>query len=75
MSTDTQDFQRLIDNLPATLAELARASGVHERSISRMRGGDAVYRSTANKVLRGLSQIYGQTLTLDNVNGINVYGR
>jgi hypothetical protein len=75
MSTEIYDFKKLIDNMPATLSELGRASGVHERSIMRMRDGEAVYRSTANKVLRGLSHVYGKTFTLDNVTGFNVYGR
>jgi hypothetical protein len=41
----------------------------------RMRDGEAVLRGTANKVLRGLSQIYGQSFTLDNVTGIHLYDR
>jgi hypothetical protein len=66
------EFAKLLENMPASLAELARISGVHERSIMRMRDGRRVQRSTANKVLRGLSQKYGQTFTLDNVTGINL---
>ncbi len=75
MGANMHEFRKLIDNLPATLSELARSSGVHERSIMRMRDGELVMRSTANKVLRGLSQIYGQSFTLDNVTGINLYDR
>jgi predicted transcriptional regulator len=74
VTTNSRDFSKLIDNLPATLSELARLSDVSERSINRMKAGNAVQRSTANKVLRGLSQIYNQELTLDNVTGINIYG-
>jgi hypothetical protein len=44
-------FQDLLENMPATLTELARRSGVSERSIMRMRDGEKVNRSTANKVL------------------------
>ncbi len=75
MGANIHEFSKLIDNLPATLSELARVSDVHERSIMRMRDGEAVMRSTANKVLRGLSQIYGQSFTLDSVTGINLYDR
>ena len=75
MSTNIFDFGRLLENMPANLSELARLADVSERSIMRMRDGDAVLRGTANKVLRGLSQIYGQTYTLDNVTGINLYDR
>jgi predicted transcriptional regulator len=62
----------LIENMPATLTELARRSDVSERSIMRMRDGERVNRSTANKVLNGLSQIYDQTYNLKNVTGINL---
>ena len=75
VSTNIHDFGKLIENMPANLSELARIADVSERSIMRMRDGDAVLRGTANKVLRGLSQIYNETLTLDNVTGINLYDR
>ena len=73
VSTNLHDFRKLIENMPANLSELARLSAVSERSIMRMRDGESVLRGTANKVLRGLSQIYGQTFNLDNVVGINLY--
>jgi len=34
-----------------------------------------VNRSTANKILRGLSNLYGETFTLNNVTGINLASR
>jgi hypothetical protein len=55
------DFGKLLENMPANLSELARLADVSERSIMRMRDGDAVLRGTANKILRGLSQIYGSS--------------
>lgn len=75
VATEKHDFEKLLENMPATQAELARLSGINERTIIRMKNGEIVLRSTANKVLRGLSQIYGQSLTLDNVTGINVSDR
>lgn len=75
VATDMHEFSELIENMPATQAELARLSGLSERSIIRMKDGEIVLRSTANKVLRGLSQIYGQTFTLSNVSGINLSER
>jgi predicted transcriptional regulator len=75
VATEKHDFEKLLENMPATQAELARLSGINERTIIRMKSGEIVLRSTANKVLRGLSQIYGQTLSLDNVTGINVSDR
>lgn len=62
--TEKHDFEKLLENMPATQAELARLSGMNERTIIRMKGGEVVLRSTVNKVLRGLTQIYGQTFTL-----------
>jgi len=75
VTTNTHDFGELIANMPANLSELARLSGVSERSIMRMRDGDSVLRGTANKVLKGLSQVYSQSFTLSNVTGINLYDR
>lgn len=75
MATEMHEFTKLLENMPATQAELARLSGINERTIIRMKGGEVVLRSTANKVLRGLSRIYGQTFSLDNVIGISVSER
>jgi hypothetical protein len=75
MAGNKYEFDKLLQNMPANLSDLARISQVHERSIMRMRDGEAVLRGTANKVLRGLSQIYGQSFTLDNVTGIHLYDR
>jgi hypothetical protein len=75
VSTNMHEFGKLIENMPANLSELARLSNVSERSIMRMRDGEAVLRGTANKVLKGLSTVYGQTFTLDNVTGINIYDK
>lgn len=75
MSTETYEFTKLLDDMPATQAQLARLSGINERTIIRMKGGATVLRSTANKVLKALSQIHGQTFNLDNVRGIHVSDR
>jgi hypothetical protein len=75
VATEKHDFIKLLDNMPANQAELARLSEVNERTIIRMKNGETVLRGTANKVLRGLSQIYGQSFTLDNVTGINISDR
>jgi len=67
-----RSIKDLIENMPATLTELATKSGVSARSVMRMRDGEKVNRSTANKILHGLSQLYGETFVLNNVTGINV---
>lgn len=73
MPDNKKDFRKLIQNMPANLSELADAAHVHQRTIMRMRDGESVLRGTANKVLRGLSQIYGESFDLDNVAGIHLY--
>jgi hypothetical protein len=75
VSTHMYEFGKLLENMPANLSELARISKIHERSIMRMRDGKSVLRGTANKVLHGLSQIYGTSFSLDNVTGIHIYDR
>jgi hypothetical protein len=75
VATENYDFIKLLDNMPANQAELARLSKVNERTIIRMKSGEAVLRGTANKVLAALSQIYGKSFTLDNVTGINLRER
>jgi predicted transcriptional regulator len=58
----------LFNNLPISLAELARRSRVNEVTIARIRDGESVaLRSTANRLLQAFSEVYGRTLTLDNV--------
>jgi predicted transcriptional regulator len=58
----------LFNNLPISLAELARRSRVNEVTIARIRDGESVaLRSTANRLLPVFSAVYGRTLTLDNV--------
>jgi hypothetical protein len=73
--TTSYTIQTLIKNMPATLKELAAKSGVSDRSVMRVRDGEKVARSTANKVLKGLSDLYGKTFTLENVTGIEVVDR
>lgn len=61
-------LQELFTNLPISIAELARRSNVNEVTIARIRNGESIaLRSTANKLLRIFSEVYGKTLTLDNV--------
>ena len=60
--------RELFTNLPISLAELSRRSQVNEVTIARIRDGESMaLRSTANKLLRVFSEVYGRTLTLDNV--------
>jgi predicted transcriptional regulator len=61
-------LRELFTNLPISLAELSRRSQVNEVTIARIRDGESIaLRSTANKLLRVFSVVYGRTFTLDNV--------
>ena len=61
-------LRELFNNLPISLAELSRRSQVNEVTIARIRDGESIaLRSTANKLLRVFSEVYGKTFTLDNV--------
>ena len=61
-------LRELFTNLPISLAELSRRSQVNEVTIARIRDGESIaLRSTANKLLRVFSEVYGRTFTLDNV--------
>lgn len=61
-------LRELFTNLPISLAELSRRSQVNEVTIARIRDGESIaFRSTANKLLRVFSEVYGRTFTLDNV--------
>lgn len=61
-------LKELLNNLPISIAELARRSHVNEVTIARIRDGKSVaLRSTANKMLRVFSEVYGKPLTLENV--------
>lgn len=65
-------LSQLFDDLPMSLAELARKSEINEVTLARIRDGGRTRRDTANKLLRKFSEIYDIPLTLRNVQGINV---
>jgi predicted transcriptional regulator len=67
----TYSIQDLFDMLPIPLAELARQSKINEVTLARIRDGKSTRRSTVNKLLITMSEIYGRNLTIKNVTGIN----
>lgn len=68
----TYTTQELFDELPLALTELARQSGINEVTLARIRDGKPTRRSTLNKLLLTLSNIYGRPLSARNVTGVNV---
>jgi predicted transcriptional regulator len=70
--SDQYIFQTLLRDMPISYAELAKRSGVTEKTLFRMRDGQSVQRHTAVRVLNALSELYSERFTFDNVTGINV---
>lgn len=68
----TYSIQELYDDLPITLIELGERSDLNEVTVARIRDGKPARRTSANKLLRVLSEVYGRQLSLRNVTGINV---
>jgi len=71
----TYTLQELFDDLPISIAELARRSRINEVTLARIRDGKVARRDTANRLLLELSKVYERTLTLRNVTGIHVQGQ
>jgi predicted transcriptional regulator len=66
----TYSIQELFDFLPITISELARKSEINEVTLARIRDGKSTRRSTVNKLLLTMSEIYGRNLNIRNVTGM-----
>ncbi len=69
---NTYTIQELYDDLPITLIELGERADLNEVTVARIRDGKPARRTSVNKLLRVLSQVYGKPFSLRNVSGINV---
>jgi len=69
---DTYTLQELYDELPMTLTDLGQRAGLSEVTVARIRDGKPARRSTINRLMRVMSDIYERPLSLYNVSGINV---
>lgn len=65
-------LQDLYDNLPCTLVNLGQRASLNEVTVARIRDGKPTRRSTINRLLRVMSEIYERPLSLENVTGVNV---
>ncbi len=68
----TTSIQELYDDLPITLIELGERADLNEVTVARIRDGKSTRRTSVNKLLRVLSDVYGRPFSLRNVSGINV---
>jgi predicted transcriptional regulator len=64
-------IQELFELLPITLVDLARQSKINEVTLARIRDGKSTRRSTVNKLLLTMSEIYQRPLSVRNVTGAN----
>lgn len=69
---DTYTIQELYDDLPITLVELADRAELNEVTVARIRDGKPARRTSVNRLLRVLTEVYGKPLSLKNVSGVNV---
>jgi predicted transcriptional regulator len=68
----TYTIQELYDDLPITLVELSQRADLNEVTVARIRDGKPSRRTSVNRLLLVLSDIYKKPLSLKNVAGINV---
>jgi len=63
-------FEELCSGLEISISNFCRLAGIDEGTLARIRRGHLARRSTVNKMLRVLSEIYGIKFSLENVTGI-----
>lgn len=68
----TYTIQELYDDLPITLVELGQRANLNEVTVARIRDGKPTRRTSVNRLLLVLSEVYGRQLSLRNVTGVNV---
>lgn len=65
-------LEELYEELPCTLVELGDKAGLNEVTVARIRDGKPTRRSTINKLMGAMSEIYNRPLSLRNVSGVAV---
>jgi len=68
----TYTIQELYDDLPISLVELGERAKLNEVTVARIRDGKSTRRTSVNRLLLVLSEVYDKPLSLKNVSGINV---
>jgi predicted transcriptional regulator len=69
---ETYTLAELYEELPCTIRDLANMAGLNEVTVARIRDGRATRRSTVNRLLRTMGEIYDRPLSVRNVTGIAV---
>ena len=56
-------------------AELARRARLSPKTVSRVENGEPTYPHTVGAIARALSEGYGQTITIRDLEGVNIVER
>jgi transcriptional regulator with XRE-family HTH domain len=74
MSNREEEYtiEELFKRLPISVSELARRSKISEVTAAAIRNGKTARLHTINKLLATFSELYGVTLTVDNVKGLRI---
>ncbi len=59
-------------SLAWSVSELARRAGVTNRTINRIEDGKPVYDYTAGAIAKALSEGLGRTITIHDLDGLNI---
>lgn len=65
-------IEGLFRRLPISVSELARRSKISEVTAAGIRDGKTARLHTINKLLATFSELYGETFTIDNVEGLHI---
>lgn len=78
-SNESDGFQMTIRQyrlkLKWSISRLARAAGVTAQTVSRIESGEASYDYTIAAIAEALSNALGETITIDNLEGVKIIGR
>ena len=70
---DRYTLDELFNNLPISLRELSRRSGVNKVTINSIANKKRIpHKSTINRLLPTMSEVYGKNLTWENLAGMDI---
>ena len=58
-----------------SISELARRSGLTAQTVSRIENGEPAFDYTLASIAEALSNALGQTITIDDLEGVKIVGR
>jgi transcriptional regulator with XRE-family HTH domain len=58
-----------------SVSELARRAGITNKTLNRIENGEPVYDYTVGSVARALSEGLGRTITIHDLEGVNIVKR